>query len=454
MEVSKLAAALAALACLSACSSEQVDVSGALYVVDGQETDTWTASPVPTRLDVDLVGKKRTLLTSVDAPSPVIELGAGAPPESLGAFEVTGYDARDEAVVHGRSVTYSISTFAYASPAVFVARTGGVSRAPRQLLFEYQHPLVEVVGHAYVLIAGGDLSSATQNPIDLYDAANWFVAAKQTWLTAVPKSWALSGSTLLVINDDGASSIDLLTSTVTTPIPPKKFDFASVVGGQTLIATDDTRYIVGATRATGDATDRVLRVAPDGTLTALTLTAPRLGAAAGLIADQLVVAGGSDTAVGAEILNAAGTAFVELALEADAVQGAALTQIDSTTALLVGGTDAEGKSAGLRTFDVSCTKSCSSTPLAELAFDYSRAQALTLADEKLFVSGESEDGQTHVFTLEKAADAFALEEIELRTPRAGASLVAFPNGQAALVGGKATADGSPASSVELYFPTL
>ncbi len=454
--VSERAAAcglLGALACLAGCSSDVGDLSGTLFVATGQEADTWTADPVPVSLEVDLVGTKSTQIATATAPASTVSLGTGTPAETTAAFELTGFDANEQPVLHGRSVTYAITTFANSGPVVFAARTGGVSRAPGNLLFEYRHPLVEVVGHAFLLVAGGDSSSATNNPFDIYDASVWGVAPEQTWLTSAPKSWAVAGPNLLAVNDDGATSTDLTAGTVTTETPPSGFAFADIVGGKTFVAGDDTRYIVGATRTLGSATASVLRVATDGTLSAMKLSAPRLGAAAGIVNGQLVVAGGSESAAGVETLNAAGTAFVPLAYPPDPLQGAALAQLDSTTAILAGGVDADGTGGGLRTLDVACAASCSTQPLPDLDFAFSSVQAFGLADEQVLVCGESDDGQTHLFTLEKGSD-FALTEVGLRTPRRGATLVAFPNGQIGLVGGDAVADGSPAASVELYFPPL
>ena len=438
---------------LTSCNSTPDDLDGELSIVNGQETDTWTLSPAPQTIEVDLVGTMRTTVTTVNAPTSEINLGLGTPAEEIAAFDVTGYDANNDAVIHGTTVPYSITTFANAAPVVFVGRTGGISRPPGNLLFEYQHPLTEVVGHAYMIVAGGDLASATQNPIDLYDMGGWDVAPQQTWLASVPQSWAVAVTawTLLVVNDDGASSIDLTTGTASAVTAPANFDFANVVNGKTFAAPDDTRYIVGATRTTGAATDSVLRVGADGTLSALTLTAPRLGATAGFVNGLFVIAGGSDTAAGAEMLNAAGTEFVALDYPPDANQGAALAQLDTSTALLVGGADSSGASAGLRTLDITCNASCTTTSLTKLDFPFTNAQAFWLADDSLVLSGDSADNQTHVFTLTKPDD-FALTEVALRTPRTKASLAQFPNGQVGAVGGDAVADGSPATTLEAYFP--
>jgi hypothetical protein len=449
-------ALLAALASLSGCDTGRptAESDGSLKIVTGQEADTWSQTPLPQSVLLELVGTMRTPLATVPAPATAVSLGVGTPPESPASFEVTAFDADNNALIHGVSVPFTIDTFAAAAPTVFVGRTGSFSRAPGGLVFEYRHPLLEIVGHAYVIIAGGDVPNATQSSIDVYDLANWVVALKQIWLPRVPKSWAVAGTNLLVIDETGAIWVDITKNTANSSVVtgPTGLNYADIVGGKTLVGANDTRYIVGATRAAGDPTDRVLRVASDGTLRALTLSAPRLGAAAAVVAGQLVVTGGSDSGAGAEVLNADETAFVALAYPPDATQGAALAELTSTTAVVVGGVDpTTNTQGGLRTIDLTCTDSCSATPLANADFSYSQAQAFHFADGKVLVTGESPDGETHAFTLGKTV-GYELTEQPLRTPRIGATGLLMPNGQVGLVGGDAVADGSPASSVELFFP--
>jgi hypothetical protein len=444
---------LLAFAPLSACATPSVP-DGSLTVVTGQETDAWTQTPLPQSVLVELVGKMRTSLATVPAPATTVALGAGSPAESPAHFEVTAFDADNNAVLHGASIRFLIDGFAGATPTVFVGRTGGLGRAPGDLVFEHRHPIVEVVSHAFVFIAGGDVGSANQASVDIYDTANWVAAPQQPSLPSVPKSWAVAGSQLLLINDSGASWLDLNTGDTSAVTGPAGLQYSDIVGGITLVGANDTRYIVGGTRATGSASASVLRVASDGTLRALTLTSRRLGAAAAVVDGQLVVVGGSDTGAGVEVLNADETAFVALAYPADVTQGAALTALTSTSALVVGGLEpTTGTNAGLRTLDMTCTDSCALAPLSKLDFPFTQPTAFRLDDNQALISGESADGETHLFTLSTTSD-FALSEQPLRTPRRGASVAVFPNGQVGVFGGNALADGSPATSIELYFPTL
>jgi hypothetical protein len=447
------AGCLSGLLSLLGCTSNVDATPGSLAVLTGQETDTWTVEPAPERAVLELVGANRTTLATATPPVTQISLGTGDPPEASASFELTAFDANDQAVIRGTSVPYSILTFESAFPSLFAARTGGFSRPPGKLVFGYRHPLVEIVSHAYLLVAGGESADSAGVSLDVYDMSNWLVAPKQSWLPRVPKSWAVAGSSLLVIDDAGAIWLDLPTGKSSAATLPSGLDFADLVGGEVILGAKDERYIIGGTRKSGAPSDRALRLDADGTLRALTLNTPRLGAAAANIDGQIVIVGGSDTGAGAEVLNAAQTGFKDLPFAADATQGAALSKLTADTAILVGGADpSSGARSPVRTLDLTCADSCSATPIAQLDFDYDRARAFYLNDNQLLVAGESSDGQSHAFTLDKTI-GFELTEQALRDPRSEASVVKVPNGQIGLVGGSSLSDGSPAGSLELFFPT-
>ena len=442
---------LLSLLALLGCTSTDLP-PGSLSVLTGQETDTWTLDPTPEHAVLELVGANRTTLATVSTPVSQISLGVADSPESVASFELTAYDANEQVVVHGTSVPYSLMSFGGAYPSLFAARTGGFSRAPGNLLFGYQHPLVEIFSHAYLLVAGGDSADSASVALDVYDMANWAVEPKQTWLPRVPKTWAVAGWSLLAIDETGAIVVDLSTGQSAAFTAPAGLDFADLVGGDVIVGATDERYIIGATRNSGAPSDRVVRLDIDGTLRVLTLNTPRLGAAAADIDGQIVIVGGADTGAGAEVLNAAQTGFTALPFAADATQGAALAKLTASTAILVGGADpSSGARSPVRTLDLTCADSCSAAPVAQLAFDYDQARAFYLNDNQLLVTGESTDGQSHVFTLDKSID-FELTEQALRTPRTLASAVKMPNGQIGLVGGNSLDDGTPAASLELFFP--
>ena len=103
-------------------------------------------------------------------------------------------------------------------------------------------------------------------------------------------------------------------------------------GGRSIVASDGSVYVVGATR--GDPpTAAVVHVAADGVLTSATLSAARRGAAAAWVEGRgLVVVAGNASAAGVELLADGAKAFVPLAFTADATVGAAVVALDGSRA--------------------------------------------------------------------------------------------------------------------------
>ncbi len=145
-----------------------------------------------------------------------------------------------------------------------------------------------------------------------------FAASERKPLTKVPESWAVAGFKVLLIDHEGAMWLDTWSGETAGVSAPDGLDLAQILGGETIVAADDTQYIVGATRTTDGPTNQVLRVDPDETLHLLKLGTPRLGAAATIVNGQLLVVGGAASGEGAEISNAAGTGFTQLPFPADA----------------------------------------------------------------------------------------------------------------------------------------
>jgi len=438
---------------LPACSDNYL-TDGVVQISTGQESDAWTMDPEAKKVVLELVqSTKRTTLANVPAPATRISLGTGGPQDVVANFEATAFDANANAVMKGWGVQLGVLGFESAQVALFMGRLGGLSRAPGNLVFGWPHPRVAVLYHGYLLISGGDDASAN---LDVYDMARWVAAPQQPQLPKVPGSWAVSGSKLLVIDHTGAVWLDMSTNKTSAVEPPVDLNYESILGGETVVIPDGSQYIVGATRASGEPTDQVLRVDSDGTLHLLKLHTPRLGAAAAIADGQLLVVGGSDTGAGAEVENSAGTGFKELPFEADAKQGAAMVAVDDSTVILAGGRDPAGDDeiAGFRTMDLNCAADCAQVEIANAPFAYAHPRLFLLSDGQLSAVGEdAETGETHVFTFDPGI-GHALVEFPLRTPRAGASAFLAPNGQVGVLGGTALDDDTPASSVELFFPQL
>jgi hypothetical protein len=440
---------------LPACSDGTYLTDGVVQINTGQESsDVWTAEPAAKDVLVEMVeGTKRTTLARVPAPATSISIGTGGPSYAVASFEATAFDSSANAVMKGTSVQLGVFGFEDAVVPLFMGRTGGLSRGPGSLVSTWRHPQVAVLYHAYLLISGGDDASAE---LDVYDMARWVAAPKQQKLPKVPLSWAVSGAKLLLIDHSGGEWLDMSKYETSDVVPPGELDYESIVGGETVGSPGDPQYIVGATRAKGEATDQVLRVDADGSLHLMKLNTPRLGASATIVNGQLLVVGGSDTGAGAEISNAAGTEFTDLPFESDAKEGAALVALDDNTVMLAGGRvpQTDDEISGFRSMDLTCAENCSQLEIANADFAFTHPRLFSLSASQLLAVGEDPTTEeTHVFTFDTGI-GHALTEFALRTPRKQASAVLLPNGQVGVLGGLTIEDASTASSVELFFPQL
>jgi hypothetical protein len=298
----------------------------------------------------------------------------------------------------------------------------------------------------YLLVVDPD-----DTALDVYNAAVWDLPSTVNPLPQKAKSLAVSGTELLMINDSDGAWVDLSTAATTAVDPPSGLTFAQVSGGRTLVASDGTCYVVGATRGTGLSTNKVLRVAPDGTLHTLLLGTPRLGAAATLVDDALLVAGGSTLGAGAELYSVGAAGFRALDLPADETRDAALVAMTGTTAWLVGGHDGTGASARSRRIDTECLSDCVETELPHADVAVSHTSAFRLDSNVALVVGETEDEQNHAYLLDTSGDTPTLTEQPLKTPRSQASAALLPNGQVALVGGTDIATGEAALGLDVFF---
>ncbi|MEI9947806.1 MAG: hypothetical protein WDO74_02230 [Pseudomonadota bacterium] len=434
---------------LPACSSNYL-TDGVITITTGQEPDAWTVEPAAESVRVEMVQSSRTTLANVAAPVTSVSIGTDGPQNAVATFDATGFDASGSVVMKGSTVPLGIYGFEDAQIALFMGRVGGLSRAPGDLVFPRRHPQVAVLYHGYLLIAGGEEARAN---LDVYDMALWLAAPKQPALPKAPDCWAVAGPKLLLIDDDGALWLDMSTYVTSAVDAPVSLDFADIIGGETIGSPGDPQYIVGATRATGKATNVVVRVDPDATLHLMKLRTPRLGAAATIVNGQLLVVGGAATGAGAEVSNGAGTGFTPLPFPADVTVGAAMVAQNASTVVLAGGRDPEtGEFAGFRTMDLECAEDCTQAEIANSDFAFDHPRLFALSEAQLLAVGEQpKTGETHVFTFDTGI-GHAQNEFALRVPRSGASAYLLPNGQVGVLGGYALDDEAPATSVELFFP--
>ncbi|MBW2529557.1 MAG: hypothetical protein JRI23_35595, partial [Deltaproteobacteria bacterium] len=127
--------------------------------------------------------------------------------------------------------------------------------------------------------------------------------------------------------------------------------------------------------------------------------------------------------------------------------------------ILLGGYQGDSPAA-TRALDATCIADCAPQSLPiDVPARLARCSAFgATADEALLVGSDADDeidldarsfGMVRTFSVRFVTEE--IEEILLREPRAGAAPVATPHGLLALVGGMHR-DGSPALTVELFFP--
>src|SRR6187551_699575 len=120
---------LVGLLLLPACSESYL-TDGQLQITIGQESEAWSADPLPKNVVLEMVETtKRTTLANVSAPVSSISLGTGGPENTVASFEATAFDAATNVVMKGATVRlqFGSSGFEDARIALFMGRMGGLS---------------------------------------------------------------------------------------------------------------------------------------------------------------------------------------------------------------------------------------------------------------------------------------------------------------------------------------
>jgi hypothetical protein len=431
-----LTVALSALA--SSCSSHP---SGTLSLLT-EDATLFTRDPVPTTLSVetiDTTGKSTTRVRGPVSAGATIDLG-DVPGSEIDTLRITALDAAGAVRIWGASLPLQLGALDGLTLDVFVQRTSELATLPGSASSAgdaRERPRVANVGARYVLVAGGASAGApgvTMATTELYDLGAWSDLSAPPTLPRAPRSMAVAALRVLLVDDGGATWFDLGTSTAADAPPPAGGAYAEVSGGDAVVAPDGTTYIVGGTRASGP-TARVLRVSATGDLAFVTLGVARAGAAAGWIEGRgLVVAGGSDSGAGVEILAAGATAPAALPYPADPTTGAGLARLDDTHALLAFGRTPSGGDAGLRTLDLTCATTCASPDARPLPAALDAVTLFADASGILAVGDDAATGATRVFV----TDANAAREIAVKTARNHARALRIPTGAFVLAGGATT----------------
>lgn len=424
----------------AACSSTD---NGSIQLVTGEETDTFSRAPAPTKLRVDAVDSSGHVTTLSTTPLPAATVDLGTQSEStVATLDVTGLDASGSRIVFGASLPLFFGGLAGMTLPVFVQRVGELARMPGPLSDARQAPLLAQVQGQYVFVGGG-LEASTASTTQLYDFGQLAPLPSPPTLPLAPQSVAFVGTVAWLIGATGAADYFDFSSNGQADLPaPAGGSFADVAGGLTVIGDNGVQFIVGATRSSGAPTAAVLEIDPNKTSdpnypfggpTWLTLAAPRLGAAAAWVPGRgLVVVGGSSSAPGAELVSPGSTRGSALPYPPDPSVLGGATTLSNEIVLVAGGYTAAGD-AGARTIDLTCTAQCapvvweSGFPAPIVA-----AQAFTIDPANAFVVGsEIGTGSTHAFRLTSTTAT----EVPTKVPHSNARALWSPVGSVVLFGG-------------------
>ena len=250
-------------------------------------------------------------------------------------------------------------------------------------------------------------------------------------LTGVPalprpaRSLVTFGTAAIVIDEAGATTVDLSTSAATDLPAPTGITFAQIAGGSTVTLPDGSAYVVGGTRATGGASDRVLVLGKDGTVGFATLATPREGACATWVEGRgLVVVGGSATGPGVEVLAPGSVQSAPLAYAPDGVKGCGASTLDASHVLVAGGAGSPADISGAapaRVVDLACATGCVPAVWPGM-MPLVRAESFTLAQDAVLVAGDDATGASRVFRATPAGTTGDPREgpAEERAPRRAA----------------------------------
>ena len=434
------------------CSSTPPTVHLDLTV--GHETDAFSQDPKVTSLAIDGVAPDGTLvMTAVAAPGGTFDFGEVSVDTQV-TFEVTGTDAQGKTVMRGRSLGAIPLDSVTGTLPVFVQRVNQWARPPGGLAQTHVGGVASVGAERYVVLGGGTAGKVDET--NLYDLLT-LGGVKVAGIQRSPETIVPRETALLFVDHKGATSISLESGEATDVETPTGLEsYALIAGGRPVDASDGRTFIVGGTRL-GEPTKSVLVAAADGKLSALELVFPRAGAAAAWIEGVgLVVAGGSATGGGIEVLGPRATSFAAGGdFPPDTTVGAGAVLDGPSGVVLIGGTLEGGAPAPIRRLDPTCVNACVAVPItgSDPAVALTSVHAYTLGGGRVFVVGDevAMSAQTRTFVLQLGASA---TELPLREPRRGAAVIPAPNGTLALLGGTLVdgAGDKPALSVELLFP--
>jgi hypothetical protein len=413
---------------LAGCSGTP---TATLTLTTGDEADAFSRAPAPATLIVDAVDVDGNVQELARTPLPADDISLGDKGRTdVGAIRVRATDAAGNLLLKGETLFVQFGALESAPLEVFVQRVGELARLPRSS-GAAEAPLLGLTVSRYVVAASG-------TGVSLFDL---LLLKPITGLAALPRaarSFVTFGTAAVVIDEQGASTVDLSTGNFSELPAPAGGTFAELAGGATVMAPDGSAYVVGGTRTTGGASQRVLVITKEGATSFASLSAPREGACATWVDGRgLVVVGGGDaTAAGAELLPIGLAQGTKLPYPADALKHCGASTLDASHVLVAGGVGSTADVAGAapaRVLDLACSADCKAVVWPG-ALPLVRADAFTLAPNAALLAGDDATGATRAF---RASDT-GLREVPLKAPRRGGRLLALPiKGTAAIVGGNA-----------------
>jgi hypothetical protein len=429
------------------------DPGSIFSVTTGHEDDTFTADPEVTRIEVTRTDEdgNETTLAQLTTPPTSIDLS------KTGAYQysVLGSDQDGELRAVGRSFWADAKELSGQKIPLFVSRTDRFCRPPEGLLVDQgTHPLAVIYGGSIIWTLGGRTTDGDSVWGDGYSVAYWQQTCPPSSfrVTDCPsppchyRSLAVVGRQHgVVLGEDYALGIDGVSGIESDyALPDGLESWGYVAGGRTFGLPDDTAYIVGGTR-TGQATVAVVFIDDGASLSHLSLTVARSGAAAVYVEGHgLVVVGGSPEGTGVEVLATGDDTFTALAYPSDPVTGAGLLIEDESHLLRVGGRTAEGDPAPTVHIDLGCDGECELQPEPDFDLDALDVQGFSGEIQDVVVGYDADD-----LTLAWRRTNSGFEPLELREQRQGATALALPTGNVALIGGLSSDEGNPLSTLEL-----
>jgi hypothetical protein len=412
---------------LLSCNSQ---ASGTIQIITGEETDTFTQTPVPTQIVVQAAAddgsNDLTTLATAAYPTDTIDLGNQGQ-DAVASLVVTAEDASGNPLVYGSSIPLQYGALDGETLPIFVQRVGQNARLPNPPTDARPSPILAVLSDRFLIIAGGSdptLSSTTQ----VYDFAQFNLLGSPPALPIVPASMPIMGTVALLIDTAGDGNYyDFSQNTGTAVTPPSGYAFSDVAGGQVVYDNSDGYiFVVGATRLSPlTATTAVLKIDttdtsnssyPYGNLSWLNLSAARLGASATWVDSRgLIVAGGNKTAPGVEILATGDNTAATLPYPPDPSTGSGMANLDDVQhVLLAGGVMPDGTTdAGIRYIDLGCGQ-CQAVlwgPGLPVAITSASAFTVTDAAHAFVVGNEPTSGLTHTFTLNSTGATEVLTKV-------------------------------------------